>query len=153
MSDKIACFTGHRPEKLTRCESEIVHDLEDAIQRAAADGYNIFLTGMAPRTDLLAAETVLRLHAGDLICALPHPAFGRNFPAPWRERFEAVFLRAVMTRCLSAAATPRCYQTRNRWMVDHASLIIAITGNHPGGTENTLRYAVQCGKSIWKIPG
>ena len=41
-----ACFTGHRPEKLTRSETVIRKDLEIQICRAVADGLNIFITGM-----------------------------------------------------------------------------------------------------------
>ena len=41
------CFTGHRPEKLTRHEKSITKDLEKEIRQAVADGLNVFITGMA----------------------------------------------------------------------------------------------------------
>ena len=31
------CFTGHRPEKLTRHECQVIKDLEAAIKKAIAD--------------------------------------------------------------------------------------------------------------------
>ena len=45
------CFTGHRPEKLTRTEKDIVRDLEKEIRPAIADGLSVFITGMARGAD------------------------------------------------------------------------------------------------------
>ena len=55
------CFTGHRPEKLTRSEAEIKKDLEAAILQAIDDGFMTFITGMARDVDIWAGEIVLRL--------------------------------------------------------------------------------------------
>ena len=45
------CFTGHRPEKLTRFEWLIKKDLEKEIKKAIADGLTVFITGMARGVD------------------------------------------------------------------------------------------------------
>ena len=45
------CFTGHRPEKLTRFEWLIKRDLEKEIRQAIADGLTVFITGMARGVD------------------------------------------------------------------------------------------------------
>lgn len=45
------CFTGHRPEKLQRKETEIRVDLEHTIRQAIQDGINVFITGMARGID------------------------------------------------------------------------------------------------------
>lgn len=55
------CFTGHRPEKLTRHEKSIKKDLEKEIRQAVADGLNVFITGMARGVDIWAAQIVLML--------------------------------------------------------------------------------------------
>ena len=55
------CFTGHRPEKLTRHEKSIMKDLEKEIRKAVADGLNVFITGMARGVDVWAAQIVLML--------------------------------------------------------------------------------------------
>lgn len=39
------CFTGHRPEKLTRDEKSIMNDLEKEIRKAVSDGLNVFIRG------------------------------------------------------------------------------------------------------------
>ena len=68
------CFTGHRPNKMDMAEKEIKSLLEKAIDRAIAEGYVTFITGMAQGTDIWAAEIVLdrKLTNKDihLICAL-----------------------------------------------------------------------------------
>ena len=55
------CFTGHRPEKLTRSDRAIRRDLEKEIRQAVADGLNVFITGMARGVDVWAAQIVLML--------------------------------------------------------------------------------------------
>ena len=42
------CFTGHRPEKLKAPEGVVTAALEKEIRQAIADGFNVFITGMAP---------------------------------------------------------------------------------------------------------
>ena len=55
------CFTGHRPEKLTRSEERIKQSLEKEIRHAVADGLTVFITGMARGVDIWAAQIVLKL--------------------------------------------------------------------------------------------
>jgi uncharacterized phage-like protein YoqJ len=43
-------------------------------------------------------------------------------------------------------------QRRNRYMVDHASLLIAVFDGQSGGTQNTIQYAMERGLEIVDIP-
>lgn len=45
------CFTGHRPEKLQAPEGVVTAALEKEIRQAIADGFNVFITGMARGVD------------------------------------------------------------------------------------------------------
>ena len=54
------CFTGHRPEKLTRFEWLIKRDLEKEIRQAIADGMNVFISGMSRGVDIWAAQIFLK---------------------------------------------------------------------------------------------
>lgn len=73
------CFTGHRPEKLTRSGRAIRKDLEIEIRQAVADGQNVFITGMARGVDIWAAQIVLKLRdegqSVKLMCACPYDGF------------------------------------------------------------------------------
>ena len=95
-------FTGHRPEKLTRPDRAIKKDLEKEIRQAIADGFNVFITGMARGVDIWAAEIVLRLQdAGEavrLICACPYQGFERGWKQSWQERYQAILSAADLVR-------------------------------------------------------
>ena len=52
---------------------------------------------------------------------------------------------------LSEAYSPGCMQRRNRYMVDHASLVLACYNGSPGGTMSTLLYARRQGLKIVTI--
>ena len=95
------CFTGHRPEKLTRHECQVIRDLEAAIKKAIADGHNVFISGMAPGVDIWAAEIVLRLRdkGADtkLICAIPFEGFEKRWPE-WEGRYNAIMEKADLVR-------------------------------------------------------
>ena len=143
------CFTGHRPEKLKYSEEEIKPLLADAIDRAIADGYTTFITGMAPGTDIWAAELVLEKKKQNdelcLICAVPHPGFGRRKSARETERYSSIIRRADRILTICSRYSSACYRRRNKFMVDMSSLVIAVWSGVPSGTKNTIDYAAQKG--------
>lgn len=109
------CFTGHRPEKLKQSESEIRSALEKEIRTAVADGFVVFISGMARGTDIWAAEIVLRLRDEGvpimLVCASPYEGFERGWKREWQERYQsmiacrfgALYLSSVQPCLLPAA--------------------------------------------------
>lgn len=96
------CFTGHRPEKLQAPEGVVTAALEKEIRQAIADGFNVFITGMARGVDIWAAEIVLRLQdAGEavrLICACPYQGFERGWKQSWQERYQVILSAADLVR-------------------------------------------------------
>ena len=86
------CFTGHRPEKLTRPDRAIKKDLEKGIRQAVADGLNVFITGMARGVDIWAAQIVLMLrdegYDVKLMCACPYEGFERGWSQEWQKATE-----------------------------------------------------------------
>lgn len=97
-----ACFTGHRPEKLTQPESEIIAGLEQEIKKAYADGINVFITGMARGVDIWAAEIVLKLRKEHkdikLICASPYDGFEKKWSADCQKRYNDIWKSADLQR-------------------------------------------------------
>ena len=83
------CFTGHRPEKLTRDEKSVMKDLEKEIRKAVSDGLNVFITGMARGVDIWAAQIVLKLRDEGcnvrLICACPYEGSERSWSQEWQK--------------------------------------------------------------------
>ena len=139
------CFTGHRPNKLKRSESEIKASLARAIEHALAAGKRTFITGMAMGTDIYAGELVLQYRKSDpsirLICALPYPDFEKRWSAHWQQRFTTILQRADFVKVVCPSFSMASFQIRNEWMVDRSSLVIAVFKGESGGTKNTIYYA------------
>ena len=45
-----------------------------------------------------------------------------------------------------------CMQRRNRYLVDHAAMLIAVHDGLPGGTQKTIAYAMKRGIEIMDTP-
>ena len=146
------CFTGHRPEKLNVPEALICQKLEKEIRQAIADGFGVFITGMARGVDIWAAEIVLRLRGEGqpirLICASPYRGFECRWSADWQRRYNDVMAAADLVRFICPGYSRSCFQTRNEWMVDHSARVIAVFNGEPGGTKNTIDYAFCSGIQI-----
>ena len=149
------CFTGHRPEKLTRSEQEIKKDLEAEILQAMNDGFVTFITGMARGVDIWAGEIVLQLRKTNpnihLIAASPYEGFESHWSAEWKERYNAVLEQADLVRFVCKGYSKACFQIRNKWMVDRSARVIAVYNSEPGGTQNTIEYAERNKVECFKI--
>lgn len=157
------CFTGHRPGKLPwgyeesdpRCQG-LKRRLRDAAEAAWAEGYTHFLCGMAQGCDLYACECVLELKERrpevTLEAAIPCPSQADAWPEAERARYRRLLARCDYETVVSAAYSPSCMQRRNRYMVDHASLLIAMFDGSPGGTRYTVEYALRRGLNVVDLP-
>ena len=149
------CFTGHRPEKLQYSEREIKLLLEKAIDDAIAAGYVTFITGMAPGTDIWAAEIVLEKKkynsALHLICAVPHPGFEKRKSKYEEERYMNIISNADCVRIICKYYFKACYQQRNEFMVNHSSLVIAVWNGMVSGTKNCIDYAKRKGVKVINV--
>ena len=151
------CFTGHRPEKLSRPVDDIKIDLENEIIAAIREGYRTFITGMARGTDIWAGNIVVRLKEDfpdlRLIAAVPFPSFSKNWDPEWQSLFRTLLDKADLVRTICPKYSFEVYQIRNQWMINHSSKMIAIYDGKAGGTRNALQYAGKCGLQIRCLPG
>ena len=142
-------FTGHRPEKVIGSEGKIIVQLRREIEKAIADGYKVFLTGMSRGVDLWAADIVLELRRYNkdlkLVCVIPFEGMEDWWTADWKKHYDLVRRQADFVWVLSDRYSKEAYQSRNQWLVDHASRLIAIFNGSPSGTGNTIRYAREMG--------
>lgn len=148
------CFTGHRPAKLpwhydetdSRCQ-QLKKRIDDAVFSAYAEGYRHFLCGMAMGCDLYFCESVLALRQRypdiTLEAAIPCPTQADGWPEAQRERYHRLVRQCDLETVVSAAYSSACMQRRDRYMVDHSSLLIAAFDGSPGGTQYTMQYAMQ----------
>ena len=61
----------------------------------------------------------------------------------WRERWQSLVARCDYETVVQAHYDAGCMQRRNRYMVDHAALLIAVHDGQPGGTRRTIEYAMR----------
>ena len=152
-----ACFTGHRPEKLTRHEEVIKKDLEKEIRQAVADGLNVFITGMARGVDIWAAQIVLQLRGEGygirLICACPYDGFESGWSQEWQRQYKEILSEADFVKYICEGYSRSCFQIRNEWMVNHSARVIAVFNGEKSGTKNTIDYAIRQNVPVEFIKG
>ena len=157
------CFTGHREAKLpwlsyeddSRC-LELKKRLFDTVEAVYLSGARHFICGMANGTDMYFGEAVLKLRDmyGDLTleAAIPYEGQASRWPERLRTRWQAIASRCDYKTVIQAQYTSGCMMRRNRYMVDSSSVIIAVYNGSPGGTMQTLLYAMRSKLEIIELP-
>lgn len=154
--EKTCTFTGHRPEKLPwrdneadpRC-LELKGRLEAALEAAYDQGMRHFMCGMARGADFYFCDAVLKLREKHPEVTLEAVIPCEEQAARWKERERERYFTLV-EQCDCETMIQRhydrgCMLRRNRYMVDHASLLIAVYDGMLGGTMYTLTYAMRQG--------
>lgn len=148
----VACaFTGHRPEKLPWGENEydlrcraLRERIHNTLERAYAAGYRHFICGMARGCDTYFCEEALALRARHqdvtVEAAIPCLSQCAGWPEEDKERYRDLLSRCDYETLVQERYTPACMHRRNQYMVNHASLLIAVHDGSPGGTRSTIEY-------------
>lgn len=154
-------FTGYRPQKLPfsskPCDPAFVefeNRITETIISLVNEGCDTFISGMAMGFDMIAAQCVLTVkeimnnRIIDLVCALPFTEQAKNYPVPWKEKYERILEKCDRAILLSDNYHRSCYMQRNRFMVDNSDIVMTYYNGLPGGTKNTLEYAEKKGRRI-----
>jgi uncharacterized phage-like protein YoqJ len=145
------CFTGHRPQKLHFQEnSEECLDLKKRLRAAAVDaierGYKYFICGGGLGIDLYAAEIIIDLKTEYPYVRLHLALPCLNHTKLWRSEQKRAFQEILRNADKIIYVSDRdyfegCMHIRNKYMVDHANLVIAAYNGTSGGTQQTIAYA------------
>lgn len=160
--DHFTCaFTGHRPQKFpwgfndtdARCVA-LKDALDTQIIQLAASGVTDFFSGMALGVDQWATLSVLSLRkknrAIKLHCILPCESQADKWEYEAMKLYQSILRQADSVVYVSKAYTPDCMLERNRYLVSHASIVLAVyNGEQRGGTAATVRYARKLGREIY----
>lgn len=153
------CFSGHRPAKLPwgsnekddRCMA-LKLELAQRLDLLYGQGYRHFLCGMAEGCDMYFAEAVLSMRDMHPDISLEAVIPCGSQPDRWvktqRQRYNMLLDRCDKVTVLQIAYTPDCMMRRNRYLVDHASLLFTCFNGSPGGTMSTVLYAQRQGLRI-----
>lgn len=151
MSEKACCVTGHRDIPADKIEF-VKTKLREEIEAAIADGFTMFITGMAEGVDLLFAELVIEQK-------VQHPKLFLEAAIPYGNRLKST--DPLFRKCLEGCDGIKVQQNeyskdatlnRNRYMVSLSSRVIAVyDGRDKGGTLFTMRYAHTLDKEVREI--
>lgn len=150
-----ACaFTGYRPQKLPwltderdgRC-IDLKRRLREAIETACRQEMDHFICGMAQGCDLYFGELVLQAKQEwpeiTLEAAVPCPTQSDAWPEEDRRRWKRLLDACDYETMVQDHYAPGCMMRRNRYMVDHAAMLIAVFDGQEGGTRSTVEYALR----------
>ena len=158
--DKCVSFTGYRPEKIIKSssnpniEQEIRKALGVTIRRLYDEGYRSFCSGMAEGFDMWAAEEVLLLRDNgvcpeiSLTAVIPFSGQPLRFPGESQIKYKEILSLATDKVVLAKDYYRGCYETRNNYLIDNASLIICYFDGQPGGTKYTVTNARRRGLRV-----
>lgn len=161
MIETACAFTGHRPKSFPWGYDETTSGcvllkkvLAAQITELAERGVTSFLSGMAQGTDFWCAQIVLGLRKKNsalrLCCVLPCEDQEVKWPAPMQEQYRSILGQANDVIYVGQKYSRECMLKRNRWMVDHSSILLAVyNGSFRSGTGMTVRYARQLGREIY----
>jgi len=90
----------------------------------------------------------LRLH-----CVLPCEGQADQWSVSARELYRSILEQADSVVYVSREYSKDCVLKRNRYLVDHASCLLAVYNSEQrGGTAMTVRYARKLGRKIIILP-
>lgn len=160
MNQNSCAFTGHRPKSFpwkygeAACDCILLKEVLAAqIAELAEQGVTDFLSGMALGVDLWSAQIVLDLQknypAIRLHCILPCEGQELKWSASMQVQYNTILQQASEVVYVSREYTPDCMLKRNRYLVDHSSVLLAVyNGTCRSGTGATVRYAQKAGRQI-----
>ena len=163
---KTSCaFTGHRPTRFSFKYDE-THPACIELKKVVAEqidflyrqGITDFYTGCALGIDLWAGEAVLalaELHPEiKLHCIVPFAAQDQKWTSEQQARYHALLDRSNDVVLTQEKYSEDCYYIRNRYLVDHADVVLAVydmQANKRSGTGYTVHYAQAQNKPIIAI--
>lgn len=160
MKTTVCAFTGHRPKSFPWGYDEsapgcvLLKEVLAAQISALADrGVTDWLSGMAQGVDLWCAQIVLDLKkknpALKLHAILPCEGQESKWTAAAQALYRSILEQADEVVYVNRNYSANCMLERNRYMVDLASILLAVyNGAYRSGTGMTVRYAQKLGREI-----
>ncbi len=150
MTGKICALTGHRdlPSEFDR------NALSDKLEELIANGFDLFLCGMACGFDLSALQCLIRLkerYRIEIEACIPFQGQEKGFPKEEKTLYKQLIAWCRKKTVLFEEYRDGCYLARDRYMVDHADAVLAYCVRNTGGTAYTVRYAEKKGVPVYYL--
>lgn len=154
------CLTGYRPLKLPWKYNEFSPEalaFKETVSKEIVSlfekGFDTFICGMAQGFDLICGRIIISLNKINrtkisLVCMIPFAGQQEKWSQSVKEEYQDILNNCASSRVCSTSYTPSCMQQRNKEMVDSCDIVLACFDGIPGGTANTIKYAIKKGKLI-----
>lgn len=151
-----ACFTGHRKLPADGAYHALRIATENAVRDLIGKGYDTFLVGGALGFDTLAQQILQALREEfpyiRIVMAVPCPEQDALWPPQDRRTYRNLLEAADARILIAREYTKDCMLKRNRFMVSRSSVCIAYHVHAGGGTDYTVRYAINRGVPVIRVP-
>lgn len=149
----ICALTGHRPAHFHFQYNELHPDclaLKDCMRieiiKLVERGVTTFLSGMALGVDTWGTEIILGLKPQNphlkLVAVIPCETQANKWSEMQREHYFNLLAQCDDEIYISRRYTTSCMFARNRYLVNHSSILLAVYDEgSKGGTAYTVRYA------------
>ena len=139
----ILTVTGHRPQRLKGQEKLIKKWAKAQLLQLQP---SILYNGMAQGADQIVAIAAKELNI-PIICCYPFPRKNYHPTEQWiMENNKIIFIQPTFSK--------QSYIIRDKFMVDHSDVILAVwDGIQQGGTYTTREYAIKQGKKVIDYEG
>lgn len=152
--DTVVAVTGHRPDKLGGYyPPNIVYDaVKQGLKKAFQDiKPKYVITGMALGVDQWAAEVCLEIGI-PFVAAIPFRNQESKWPPYSQAKYQQLLAKANNAFYISKGEyAPEKMQIRNQWMVNEASIVVAVWDGSTGGTANCIGYAHSVKREIYMV--
>ncbi|MGM9641016.1 MAG: SLOG family protein [Faecousia sp.] len=160
MERKTCCFIAQRTQSLPygfyekdeRCTILKQVLRKQILRLIEKENVTHFISGMAIGVDMYAAEIVLDTKKHDprvtLEIAIPYETQAVKWSEALRERYFHIAAQCDKETMLQTHYTPDCMGKRNRYLVDHSDLVIAVWSGKSSGRGKTIRYSLSQGKPV-----
>ena len=132
-------FTGHRDLGDDFSKAKLKKEILSLIK----EGVEVFYNGMAMGFDLLAAECVLSCKKKypkiKLVACIPCYGQEKYFSETDKKRYVKILKKADEKVTLAERYHPGCMQKRDKYMVEHADVMIAYCHKPQGGAAYTVK--------------
>ena len=144
---KACCGFGHR-----NVFENISSKLDNAVEKAIAQGCEIFYTGAMGDFDSLFSSAVRSAKK-----VYPHikligvkPYFTNDINTD-KDYYAALYDDIIIPDELAGIHPKAAIKARNRWMIDNSDIVLIYTVRNFGGAYEAKRYAERNGKRLIKI--
>lgn len=159
LKEETACLTGHRPKSLPWGYDEnknsykrFKKDLFEIFTGAIEYGLKTYLIGMAEGFDMIGGETLIELRKKykeiKVVAIIPCKGQELKWKPEQQKRYHKILKQCDDIVILSDTYTQTCMNDRNKYMVEHSSVVIACCNGKPSGTRNTINFAKENGCKI-----